>query len=218
MNYITLAVAEQIPSQSSATAINFLAFPNIAVRFVTYDEASILQCYYQHEPKVLLMVTNLIDSTTTNIARAIKESYPTTHIIVLSAMLAGGANSLYKAIQAGITGFLPIDTPAEKLANAIQDILRGGVVFDPLMAARVVHLLRYDLVPISSPGIIPEQAQLTARERQVFELLMQGLGTRQISGQLFIVEKTVRKHLENIYRKLKVSGSREAMAKAWSNS
>lgn len=81
----------------------------------------------------------------------------------------------------------------------MDEALEGGLPLSPALASKVLRYLKGEK-PVPSPPAAPEG--LTKQERKVLEYLKQGMAVKQIADKLFIADKTVRKHLENIYRKL----------------
>jgi DNA-binding NarL/FixJ family response regulator len=108
------------------------------------------------------------------------------------------------AIQAGASGFLLKDAPPEELLNAIRTVHRGDAVVAPSTTRR---LLDHVAPLLRAQG--PEQARhsaaverLTAREREVFELIAQGQSNPEIAAGLYLSEATVKTHVGHILAKL----------------
>ena len=163
------------------------------------------------QPQVLLMDIEMDQMDGIEATKRVKALYPPINVIMLTVF--DDDQKLFDAIRAGASGYLLKDTPAQKLGNAIQDVLEGGAPMSPSIASRALNLLRTTPDKPTPPRNIAEEANLTAREQQVLELLATGLSVKQISEKLFVVEKTIRKHLEHIYEKLQVDGSRGAIIK-----
>jgi DNA-binding NarL/FixJ family response regulator len=127
---------------------------------------------------------------------------PPPRVIVLTSF--GGDDQALAAVRAGAAGWLGKDVPPAELESAIRTVHRGGSVFDPAVAGRV-------LAEVSSPaGTDPGLDQLTAREREVLALLGRGLSNRDLATALFVAEKTVKTHVSSILGKLHLADRTQA--------
>ena len=110
-------------------------------------------------------------------------------------------------MQAGAQGYLLKGAPREDLFQAIRVVHGGGSLLQPVVAAR---LLRQVSSP--SPAALPEP--LTERELEVLRLLARGRQNKEIAGELWISERTVKFHVSGILAKLGVGNRTEAVSKA----
>ncbi|MFJ8696621.1 response regulator [Streptomyces roseolilacinus] len=108
------------------------------------------------------------------------------------------------AIEAGATGYLLKDAPREDLFAAVRAAAEGRTVLSPAVASRLVSAVRKPAVPAG--------AALSAREREVLELVARGTSNREIARELFISEATVKTHLTHLYGKLGVKDRAAAVA------
>lgn len=115
---------------------------------------------------------------------------------------------LFACLQAGADGYILKRDTSTQLISAICDVSEGGAPMSPGIAHRVLQTFRPPL------RAIEDEYHITAREREILELLTQGMTYRQIALQYSISTETVRRHLKNIYRKLHVQSGTEAVAKA----
>jgi DNA-binding NarL/FixJ family response regulator len=102
---------------------------------------------------------------------------------------------------------------ADKLYNAITETLGGGAAMSPSIAVKTLKLLRYPEKQ-ESLSVQEEDISLSSREKEVLEQLAEGLSYTVIAKNLFLSPSTVRKHIENIYKKLQVHNKLEAVQKA----
>jgi DNA-binding NarL/FixJ family response regulator len=116
---------------------------------------------------------------------------------------------IFKAIKAGADGYLLKEIDAESLHNAILEVLDGGAPMTPSIALKALKLLRnpQDFNETKELDLI----KLTSRETEILEQISKGLQYGSIAENLFISTGTVRKHIENIYRKLQVHNKIEAV-------
>ncbi|MEV5315532.1 response regulator transcription factor [Streptomyces sp. NPDC052610] len=108
------------------------------------------------------------------------------------------------AIEAGATGYLLKDAPREELFAAVRAAAEGRAVLSPAVASRLVSAVRRPAAPVADT--------LSAREREVLELVAKGTPNREIARELFISEATVKTHLTHLYAKLGVKDRAAAVA------
>lgn len=160
-------------------------------------------------PEVLLMDIQMPQMDGIEATRQVKSQYPNIKILMLT--VTDDEQKLFEALQAGASGYLLKDARPHHLLNAIWDVLEGGLPLSPILASKVLGYLKGEK-PIPKRQD-PATQVLTKREKEVLECLKRGLVVKQISEELFISNKTVRKHLEHIYEKLQVHSGRETVLK-----
>lgn len=111
-------------------------------------------------------------------------------------------------LAAGAIGYLLKNVTSDELAKAIRDAASGKSTLSPEAATALIHATRP-----SKPSL----SELTEREREVLNLVVQGQSNQQISEALFISISTVKAHISNILSKLQVSSRAEAIAFAIKN-
>jgi DNA-binding NarL/FixJ family response regulator len=165
-----------------------------------------------HRPDVILMdlrmpVMNGIEAT-----RRLVAARPDAHVIVLTTFEEDA--EVFEALRAGALGYLLKACSAEKLCDAVRAAARGTSVFEPTVAAKVMSELerlsaREDRRP-APPLIEP----LSAREREVLQLLAAGCSNKEIGARLRIAEGTVKNHMTNVLGKLGVLDRTQAALRA----
>lgn len=143
----------------------------------------------------------------------IKSKYPQIKIVMITVF--DNDDNVFNAIKAGADGYLLKETKAEKIHQAIQETLAGGAVMSPSIALKTLQLLKNPRVFESSEAT--EMVELTTREIEVLEQLSKGLKNKIIAENLFLSAFTVKKHIENIYRKLQAHNRIEMIQKAKQN-
>lgn len=167
-----------------------------------YD--SIIDAVDEHGPDIVLVDLDLGDDTTRGLAicSEISERYPSSRVIVL----AGSLNEMVvvEAIRRGAVGFLvKDDVSAEELNQAVRDVRSGQTVFGRNVAAILAKGIGGR---VSTPT-------LSAREREIISLVGEGKSNKQIAGDLFISEGTVKFHLRNASVKLGAHSRAELVRK-----
>lgn len=186
-------------------------FDDVAIKHVSMDGSQLLtKLEENHNIDLILMdiempVLNGIETTA-----VVKQKYPQIKIIMLTAF--DNDEHIFNAIKAGADGYLLKETNPEMLYNGIKETLNGGAAMNPSIALKTLKLLR-------NPTAVEhlkdqEQIKLSKREVEVLEQLSKGLSYTVIAGNLFLSPSTVRKHIENIYKKLQVHSKIEAVQKA----
>ncbi len=119
--------------------------------------------------------------------------------------------NIFEALKAGATGYIIKKTPADKLLNAIRELHDGGSPMSPAIARKILSSFKTP----AEPRMNKHADILTEREKELLQLLSQGLFYKEIADQLNIALITVKKHCNNIYRKLQVSSKTEAINKVF---
>jgi DNA-binding NarL/FixJ family response regulator len=108
---------------------------------------------------------------------------------------------IVEALRAGASGFLTKDVPAEELIRAVRIVAAGDALLTPAVTRQLLDRVARRLPPTVSRT--PESlGELTERERQVLELLAQGLSNAEIADRLVVGETTVKTHVSNVLMKL----------------
>lgn len=135
----------------------------------------------------------------------IRKKFPDTQVLVLTAFPS--AETMYQAIQAGATGFLPKSHNSRELIEGIQS-LQGG---EPVLPSS----LAYHLIVSGSFRSNANTLQLTEQEIEILKLLGAGFSNAQIAKKMTISPNTVRKHVQSVFKKISVTSRLEAALYAW---
>lgn len=139
--------------------------------------------------------------------RVIAREMPTCQVVMLT--MSEDEENLFKAIKNGARGYVLKDTPSVGLHKKLIGVLRGEAALSGPMATKILN----EFGKIKSEPDLPKAAgiePLTERERQVLELVVQGLSNPEIGERLFLSENTVKKYLHNILEKLHLNNRVEA--------
>lgn len=152
-------------------------------------------------PDVILMDIRMpvMDGVATTVA--IVSAFPTIRVLILTTF--DDTEYVTRALQAGASGYLLKDTPAEELVQAIQWVNKGYTQLSPGLAQKLVQDSRASAV-VKSEKPLPIElglnaiAALTPREQEVLQLIASGSSNREIAQTLYISEKTVKNHITNL--------------------
>ncbi len=120
---------------------------------------------------------------------------------------------IFKSIKAGANGYLLKEIDAENLYTSIIEVTEGGAPMTPSIALKTLNLLRNPTATLITKNE-SEEIKLSKRETEILLHLSKGITYNNIADNLFISPSTVRKHIENIYKKLQVHSKMEAVIKA----
>ena len=154
-------------------------------------------------PNVILMDITMPELNGIDATRQIVVQDPAPKIIALS--LHSDQRYVADALKAGASGYVVKDTPLDELLLAIRAVFRGKVYLSPQIAGSVLHNFRR-CVPASSS---PDFATLSAREREVLQLIAEGKSTKAIASALYVSKKTIDTHRAHILSKLHASSVAE---------
>ena len=159
------------------------------------DGFEVLKQVRETEFDVLLLDMSMPGKSGIALIAQIKASYPTLPILVLS--MYRESQYAVQAIRAGAAGYLTKNAESEQLMSAIRRVARGGTVVSPLVAEKLVRQLQ-------QPAEALPHTRLTAREFQIFQMLVEGNGINDIARCLSLSAKTVSTHKANVLTKMDI--------------
>ena len=121
-----------------------------------------------------------------------------------------GQSDLYEAIKAGATGYLLKEISIEEVASAVRAVVSGQSLISPSMASKLLNEFT-NLAKRADERTSVPTPRLTERELEVLRLVAQGMSNREIAGELYISENTVKNHVRNILEKLHLHTRMEAV-------
>jgi DNA-binding NarL/FixJ family response regulator len=159
-------------------------------------------------PDVVLMDIEMSGIDGIKATGLIKKQFPVIKILIQTVFEDDA--KIFEALCTGASGYILKKTSPVKMLEAITDVQNGGVAFNPAIAAKVANLFQQFI----TPSIIVIDYHLTDREKEVLQLLTEGIPMPRIAEKIFLSYHTVRDHVKNIYQKLHVASATEAVAKA----
>ena len=171
------------------------------------DGTTALALARELRPTVVLMDLDMPGVDGLTATRLIKAELPDLHVVVLTASEAEA--DLFEAIKSGAQGYLLKNLEADEFFQALASVMAGEPVLTPRLARRLLQELA------QRPAAQEQAAALTDREREILELLVQGVtSNRELAERLFISENTVKYHLKNILGKLHLQNRAQVVAYA----
>ncbi|HEY8677789.1 MAG TPA: response regulator transcription factor [Candidatus Dormibacteraeota bacterium] len=160
------------------------------------------------KPDVILMDLNMPDMGGIAATRAIKEEDP--ERVILALTVSEAEEDIVEMVAAGASGYVLKDIDPASLARTIEEAHAGRFQLDDALTRRVIMRLG---TALRKPHRRPAEP-LTERETEIVQMVCEGKGNRAIATRLRLSEGTIKSHLRNIYRKLKVQTRAEAAAQA----
>ena len=187
-------------------------FDDISIKFHANNGAELIgKLEENHNIDVILMDIQMPEMDGIKATEIVKNKYHQIKVIMLTVV--DDDDCVFKAIKAGANGYLLKEINAENLYKSIIEVTEGGAPMTPSIALKTLNLLRNPDFETTKPEEVCE-IKLTKRETEILTQLSKGLNYNGISDNLFISPSTVRKHIENIYKKLQVHSKMEAVMKA----
>ncbi len=159
------------------------------------------QLVASQKPQVVVIDVRLPDGSGLDLVRKMRQHVPSLGIVVLT--MYAGDEQLFAALDAGASAFVPKDAPAEDVVAAA----RHAAVSPRSFTAP-------DLADAMQRRLKPTGPQLSPREREVLDLLAEGLGVAAIARKLYISESTAKTHISKIYDKLGAANRAQAIMNA----
>lgn len=156
-------------------------------------------------PDLVLLDLEMPEMDGAEALRQMRQHAPGLNAVVFTAFDTD--ERIVSAIQAGAKGYLLKGAPREELFTAIRVVSQGGSLLQPVVATKLLQ-------HVSVQNMHDRPETLTERERDVLNLLAQGKTNKEIAGQLFITERTVKFHVSSILGKLGAGNRTEAVTMA----
>ncbi|MEB2774002.1 response regulator transcription factor [Algoriphagus sp. D3-2-R+10] len=209
---IKVAIAEDNSFLLKAILEKLSFFEKIEVKYAACNGLELLEKLEKDSNvHLILMDIEMPKMNGIDTVAHVTQKYPQIKTIMLTVF--DDDEYIFKAIQAGANGYFLKEVDPRALYQGILDTMEGGAAMTPSVAMKALKLLRNP--PDFSQPV--EDIKLTTREIEILEQTSKGLNYNQIGENLFVSPKTVRKHIENIYRKLQVHSKLEAVQKAVKN-
>lgn len=209
---IRVALVEDDVHFQNAIMAAIDASPDIHLASLSSTRAAGLQALHAPPADVLLVDLGLPDGSGIDVIRAAHIRWPTCAVMVCTTF--GDEAHVMRSIEAGASGYLLKDgEPGDMLAE-IRGLHAGGSPISPLIARQI--LTRFRSMPGAAAEVAPERvpAMLSAREKEVLELITKGFTAGEIARLVQVSQHTVQTYVRRIYSKLKVTSKAEAIYEA----
>lgn len=177
--------------------------PNMEVVAEAEDGRKAVKLAIRRRPQVVIMDISMPDLNGIEATRQMLKELP--HLKVIALSMHSDRRYILGMFQAGASGFLLKDCAFEELACAINTVVASQPYLSPSVAGAVIE----DFVRSTSPTASSATDVLTAREREVLQLLAEGWSTKEIASHLHVSVKTVETHRRRIMEKLGLHGIAE---------
>ncbi|MEF9479738.1 response regulator [Chryseobacterium sp. RRHN12] len=202
---ISIAIVEDEKNYNNALkkVINYQKDMKVIAQF--FDGNDAMMHLPGISPDVVMMDIQLQDMLGIEIIEKLRKEMPETQFIMCTSF--DDDEKIFNSLKAGAMGYLVKGESMDKILSSIRDVYSGGAPMSFSIARRVLKHFENKLPEIKGFD------ELTEREKEILELLSQGLLYKEIADKKFISIDTVKKHVGNIYRKLHVNNKVEAVNK-----
>jgi DNA-binding NarL/FixJ family response regulator len=203
---LRVLVVDDHPVYREGLAALLASVPAVSVAGTAADGRQAVAAARELDPDVVVMDIQMPVMDGIEATRRITTENPSLGVLVLTMSEDDG--TVFAAIKAGARGYLLKGADQDEVVRAITTVAHGGAVFGPALAVRIAQFFGGGSTP---PEVFP---QLTAREREVLDLVAAGRANPQIAAVLYLSPKTVRNTVSNIFSKLQVADRAQAIVAA----
>jgi DNA-binding NarL/FixJ family response regulator len=151
-------------------------------------------------PDVILLDLGLRNGDSLRLAQRVKREHPEAKIVVMDLLPA--QEEIIEFVNVGVNGFIMKDATLEDLVETIRKVESGVDVLPPQMAGTLFSEIARYAVTRGRPAVVAEAGRMTPREREVINLIAEGLSNKEIAQRLHIATHTVKSHVRNVMEKL----------------
>ncbi len=207
---IKVVIVDDIKTIQETLMLKIQSNPDFEIIGVYSSGKEILHAIQKDlKPNIILMDIDMPEMNGIEATEKIMGINP--NIKILMCTVHADETSIFKAVCAGAKGYLLKDESIEKISRYIFETIEGGSAMSPGIALKALNLIKS-----SNVTEIREHPEynLTSREIEIIKQIAAGLSYEQVADNCGISYGTVRKHIENIYRKLNAHSKVEAINKA----
>jgi DNA-binding NarL/FixJ family response regulator len=168
--------------------------------------AESIEAAARFEPDLVIMDVRLPDGSGIEACREIRTARPTTRVIMLTSY--PDEEAVLSAIIAGASGYLLKQVRGRDLVSALEAVGRGESLLDPAVTEKVLERVRR----VATGSASDELADLTSQERKILLLVAEGKTNKEIAGEIYLSDKTVKNYVSSILSKLNLQRRAQAAA------
>jgi DNA-binding NarL/FixJ family response regulator len=203
---ISTAIVEDQSRYRDLLRLILTGSDNIELLFEREHCRNILDDVVKQMPDVLIMDIDLPGKSGIEAVSELKAIFPELKILMLTVFEED--EKIFAAIKAGANGYLLKKDPPQKILDAIRELNEGKASMNGLIAKKVMEYF-HKKKTVSNV----EEFNLTRREHEILELLIEGLSYKEIAAKCFISPETMNSHIKNIYQKLNVHSRAQITAR-----
>ena len=178
---------------------------DIEVVGVVENGADAVEAVAHQQPDVVLMDLRMPIMNGIQATKQIRQQHPATRVLVLTTY--DDDEWVFDAIRAGAAGYLLKDAPRDQIIAAIRGTAAGATHIDPKVAGK---LFQFVSQPATAPAASSLAVDLSPREREILELIAEGLSNAEIAERLFLSKGTVQNYVSTLFVKLDVTDRTQA--------
>lgn len=210
MERITLLIADDHPVFRFGLRALLHAEPEFEVVGEASSGEQAVSLAASLQPDVVLMDLNMPGLNGIEATRRIVQMSPHIGILVITMF---DDDSVFAAMRVGARGYILKGVEGDETLHAIRAVARGEAIFSPAVAHRLMRYFAHEL-PATGGAALGAFPELSEREREVLNLVAQGLTNSAIAERLVLSPKTIRNHVSNIFGKLQVADRAAAIIRA----
>jgi len=159
-----------------------------------------LQCIRESQPNIVLLDLGLRNQDSLRLVKVLKKDFQKIKVIVMD--LVPFQEDIFVFVQAGVSGFILKDATVDVFLRTIRSVAGGAKELPPNLTGSLFSQIVNRAVKESLPSKIDESVTMTKRERQVIDLISDGLTNKEIAQKLHLSTFTVKSHIHNVLEKL----------------
>ena len=150
-------------------------------------------------PQVVLLDLGLSNGDSLRVAESVRKEFPDAKVVVMDLLPVH--EDLVEFVNVGVSGFIMKDATLEELVSTIRSVAEGRHILPPEMTSTLFSQIAREAIVRGREDAM-EAVRMTPRERQVVDLIGEGLSNKRIARELDIAPETVKSHVRNIMEKL----------------
>jgi len=174
------------------------------------DTKNIIQRLRDIPTDVIVMDIEMPGMNGIQSTKLVKTEFPEIPIMIFTVF--EDSEKIFQSLCSGGSGYLLKNSSSTQILQALMDVYKGGSPLSPSVAKRMVHFFQTTM-----PVVEEEDFHLTPKEKELLQHLVDGKSYKMIADAMMITLETVKTHIKNIYKKLHVNSSTEAVTKAIKN-